>query len=188
MESISIQSYLAQLGNRKDPHTGAVSAPIYLSTAYGHPGLGQSTGYDYTRTANPTRDILQEGLAVLENGVQGFATSSGMSAIQLAFSIFPANSHFVASRDLYGGSFRYFQDMEKKGFYSFTYVDDPIDITSAIQDNTAAVYIETPTNPLMKETDIAAVAEIAKKHGLLVIVDNTFYTPLLQRQIGRAHV
>ena len=97
MESISIQSYLAQLGNRKDPHTGAVSAPIYLSTAYGHPGLGQSTGYDYTRTANPTRDILQEGLAVLENGVQGFATSSGMSAIQLAFSIFPANSHFVGS-------------------------------------------------------------------------------------------
>ena len=72
MDNISIQSYLAQLGNRKDPKTGAVSAPIYLSTAYGHPGLGQSTGYDYTRTANPTRDILQEGLAVLENGVQGF--------------------------------------------------------------------------------------------------------------------
>ena len=94
MDTLSIQSYLAQLGNRKDPKTGAVSAPIYLSTAYGHPGLGQSTGYDYTRTANPTRDILQEGLAVLENGVQGFATSSGMSAIQLAFSIFPANSHF----------------------------------------------------------------------------------------------
>lgn len=88
MESISIQSYLAQLGNRKDPHTGAVSAPIYLSTAYGHPGLGQSTGYDYTRTANPTRDILQEGLAVLENGVQGFATSSGMSAISLLSAFF----------------------------------------------------------------------------------------------------
>ncbi|PTQ83252.1 cystathionine gamma-synthase [Trichococcus patagoniensis] len=183
MDTINIQSYLAQLGNRKDPQTGAVSAPIYLSTAYGHPGLGQSTGYDYTRTGNPTRDILQEGLAVLENGVQGFATSSGMSAIQLAFSIFPANSHFVASRDLYGGSFRYFQDMERKGFYSFTYVDDPLDIAAAIQDNTAAVYIETPTNPLMKETDIAAVAEIAKKHGLLVIVDNTFYTPLLQRPL-----
>nr|WP_319216732.1 PLP-dependent transferase [uncultured Trichococcus sp.] len=183
MDTISIQSYLAQLGNRKDPLTGAVSAPIYLSTAYGHPGLGQSTGYDYTRTANPTRDILQEGLAVLENGVQGFATSSGMSAIQLAFSIFPANSHFIASRDLYGGSFRYFQDMEKKGFYSFTYVDDPTAIASAIQENTAAVYIETPTNPLMKETDIAAVAEIAKKNGFLVIVDNTFYTPLLQRPL-----
>lgn len=183
MTEFSQQTYLAQLGNRKDKLTGAVSAPIYLSTAFGHPGLGQSTGYDYTRTANPTRDILQEGLAVLENGTQAFATSSGMSAIQLAISIFPANSHFVTSRDLYGGSFRYFQDTERKGFYSFSYVDDPKEIEAAIQENTVAIFIETPTNPLMKETDIAAVAAVAKRHGCYVIVDNTFYTPLLQRPL-----
>lgn len=122
MDNISIQSYLAQLGNRKDPKTGAVSAPIYLSTAYGHPGLGQSTGYDYTRTANPTRDILQEGLAVLENGVR--------VRYQLRHERHPARlQHFPGQqpfRRIQGPLRRQlplFPGYGEKGFYSFTYVD-----------------------------------------------------------------
>ena len=108
---------LAQIGNHKDKQTGAVSAPIYLSTTFAHPGLGKSTGYDYTRTKNPTREILEEALARLEGGSQAIVTSSGMSAIQLVFQLFPAKSEFLVSRDLYGGSYRYFKELESKCGY-----------------------------------------------------------------------
>lgn len=104
---------LAQIGNRSDKQTGAVAAPIYLSTTYSHPELGESTGYDYTRTKNPTRDILEQALAELEFGSRGIVTSSGMSAIQLVFSSFPSGSEFLVSRDLYGGSYRYFEELQK---------------------------------------------------------------------------
>lgn len=178
-----IETKLAQLGNRKDNVTGAIVTPIYLSTAYAHPGLGESTGYDYTRTKNPTRTILEEGLCDLEEGCCAVATSSGMSAIQLIFELFDLNSEFLVSRDLYGGSFRYFDELERKGAQKFIYFTDEEDLKNKITDKTEAVYVETPTNPLMQEVNIEQVAKIAKQKGALLIVDNTLLTPLRQKPL-----
>lgn len=174
---------LAQLGNRQDPQTGAVSLPIHLSTAYAHPGLGQSTGFDYTRTKNPTRTVLEDGLAALECGVQAVVTSSGMSAIQLTLGLFPAGSHFLVTRDVYGGSFRYFDALEAQGFYTFHYFQDLADLETLLEPSVAAVFVETPTNPLMQEIDLAAVASLCQAQGVRLIVDNTFLTPLRQRPL-----
>jgi len=179
-----IETKLAQLGNRKDKVTGAIVTPIYLSTAYAHPGLGESTGYDYTRTKNPTRTILEEGLCELEEGCSAIATSSGMSAIQLVFELFDLNSEFLVSRDLYGGSFRYFDELERKGAQKFIYFTDEKDLEDKITDNTKAVFIETPTNPLMQEVDIEKVAQISKSKNALLIVDNTLLTPLRQKPLA----
>ena len=178
-----IETKLAQLGNRKDNVTGAIVTPIYLSTAYAHPGLGESTGYDYTRTKNPTRTILEEGLCDLEEGCCAVATSSGMSAIQLIFELFDLNSEFLVSRDLYGGSFRYFDELEHKGAQKFIYFTDEEDLKNKITDKTEAIYVETPTNPLMQEVNIEQVAKIAKQKGALLIVDNTLLTPLRQKPL-----
>ena len=178
-----IETKLAQLGNRTDKVTGAIVTPIYLSTAYAHPGLGESTGYDYTRTKNPTRTILEEGLCELEEGCRAIATSSGMSAIQLVFELFDLNSEFLVSRDLYGGSFRYFDELERKGAQKFIYFTDEKDLEDKITDNTKAVFIETPTNPLMQEVDIERVAQISKSKNALLIVDNTLLTPLRQKPL-----
>ena len=179
-----IETKLAQLGNRKDKVTGAIVTPIYLSTAYAHPGLGESTGYDYTRTKNPTRTILEEGLCELEEGCRAIATSSGMSAIQLVFELFDLNSEFLVSRDLYGGSFRYFDELERKDAQKFVYFTDEKDLEDKITDNTKAVFIETPTNPLMQEVDIEKVAQISKSKNALLIVDNTLLTPLRQKPLA----
>lgn len=174
---------LAQIGNHSDRQTGAVSAPIYLSTTFSHPELGQSTGYDYTRTKNPTRAILEEALAKLEAGSQAIATSSGMSAIQLVFNYFPAKSEFLVSRDLYGGSYRYFQELERQNGCIFHYFDDFERLESLINQKITAVFLETPTNPLMQEVSIADTAALAHQHDALLIVDNTFSTPLRQQPL-----
>lgn len=174
---------LAQIGNRSDDQTGAVSTPIYLSTTFAHPALGESTGYDYTRTANPTRDVVEQALAQLENGRYGFATSSGMSAIQLVFELFSSDSRFLVSRDLYGGSYRYFDALAQKGFAQFAYFNTLSELEKGLDTKTAAVFLETPTNPLMNELDIAETARLAKEHGALLIVDNTFLTPILQKPL-----
>lgn len=179
----NIDTILAQIGNGQNPNTGSLNTPVYFSTTYQHPTLGASTGYDYTRTSNPTRSVLEDALAQLENGTRGFATSSGMSAIQLALSIFPAGSHFVTSRDLYGGSFRYFDELEQRELYSFTYCHEEADFAAAITEKTVAFFIESPTNPLMREVSIEKLSQLAHAQGLLVIVDNTFLTPLLQRPL-----
>ncbi|MGM0215826.1 PLP-dependent transferase [Enterococcus sp. AZ109] len=176
-------TYLAQIGNQSDQQTGSVNPPIYLSTTYAHPELGQSTGFDYTRTANPTRQIVQEALARLENGRFGFATSSGMSAIQLVFELFPCGSRFLVSRDLYGGSYRYFNALSQQGKYHFDYFDTLEDLTAQLTPEIAAIFLETPTNPLMNEVDIAQVAALTKTMDTLLIVDNTFYTPILQKPL-----
>lgn len=178
-----LTTYLAQLGNRTDEQTGAISAPIHLSTTYSHPKFGQSTGYDYTRTKNPTRTILEQGLARLEEGVQAVVTSSGMSAIQLVFQLFPSGSEFLVSRDLYGGSYRYFKALEAQKIAVFHYFEDIADLKQKISNQIAAVFLETPTNPLMQEVSIEEVAKIAKKHQALTIVDNTFLTPLRQKPL-----
>ena len=176
-------TFLAQLGNHSDPATGAISPPIHLSSTFAHPGLGQSTGYDYSRTCNPTRDILEEGLATLEGGSAAVATSSGMSAIQLVFQLFDVGSHFLVSRDLYGGSFRYFNELEAKGIASFSYFATEEELTQQLNQQTTAVFVESPTNPLMQEIDLVSLSEQAKALGARVIVDNTFLTPLRQRPL-----
>lgn len=180
---MSIHTYLAQLGNRRDPETGAISMPIHLSTTFAHPELGRSTGYDYTRTKNPTRTVLEEGLAELEGGTHAVATSSGMSAVQLVFGLYPARSKFLVTRDVYGGSYRYFNDLEDKGHASFEFFDTEEELAGLMSDEIAAVFLETPTNPLMKELSIRVISDIANPHGAHVIVDNTFLTPLRQRPL-----
>lgn len=182
-ETVETDTFLAQIGNHQNPQTGSINTPIYFSTTYEHPTLGESTGYDYTRTKNPTREVLEAALAQLEHGAVGLATSSGMSAIQLVFSQFPVGSQIVASRDLYGGSYRYYKELERQGLFHFHYVDDEADFENAITDQTTAVFIETPTNPLMREVSIEAIAKWTKKHHAQLIVDNTFYTPLLQKPL-----
>ncbi|TFE02073.1 methionine biosynthesis PLP-dependent protein [Jeotgalibacillus salarius] len=181
----SIETILAQLGNRSDELTGTVNPPIYLSTAYRHEGLGQSTGYDYTRTKNPTRTILEEGIAALEGADQGFATSSGMAAVQLVLSLYRPGDTIVASDDLYGGTYRLFDHYSEHYGIEFVYVDtnDADALQEACTKRVKAVFIETPTNPLMKITDLKIVSAFSKKQGVHLIVDNTFLTPYLQRPI-----
>lgn len=185
LTSQSINTKLVQLGNQSDPKTGAVNPPIYLSTAYKHDGLGLSTGYDYTRTKNPTRTILEDGIANLENGDHGFACSSGMAAIQLVLSLFKSGDELIASDDIYGGTYRLFdQYAEMYGITtSYTSFQNVEETEQLITKYTKAIFIETPTNPLMVEVDIEQYAKLAKKHGLLLIVDNTFLTPYYQRPI-----
>lgn len=182
---LKIDTLLAQIGNRSDTITGTVNPPVYFSTAYRHEGVGQSTGFDYIRTGNPTRQILEQAIADLEGGEQGFACSSGMAAILTILSLFQTGDELLVSKDLYGGTYRLFeQGFNKWGLkckYVHTYSVNSLE--KEISSKTKAIFIETPTNPLMEETDIAQVAHIAKKHNLLLIVDNTFYTPLLQRPI-----
>lgn len=181
----NIDTFLAQIGNRSESATGTVNPPIYLSTAYRHEGIGQSSGYDYVRTGNPTRHLLEQTIADLEGGDQGFACSSGMAAILTVLSLFKSGDEWVISKDLYGGTYRLLEQGFKKWGLDCRYVNTSIltEIENAITPKTKAIFIETPTNPLMEQTDIAAVAKIAKQYDVLLIVDNTFYTPLLQQPI-----
>ncbi|WP_059103530.1 methionine biosynthesis PLP-dependent protein [Shouchella shacheensis] len=176
---------LAQIGNRLDTRTGAVNAPLYFSTAYRHTGIGESTGYDYARTGNPTREVVEDAIARLEEGDRGFACSSGMAAVQIVFSLFEQGDEIIASKDLYGGTYRLFEGGWTKWGLAFSYVDprNVENVEQAITEKTKALFIETPTNPLMQEASIPELARIARKHELLLIVDNTFYTPLLQQPI-----
>lgn len=181
----SIETQLVQLGNHSDAKTGAVNPPIYLSTAYKHNGLGQSTGYDYTRTKNPTRAILEEGIAKLEGGDAGFACSSGMAAIQLVLSLFRSGDELIATEDLYGGTYRLFNQYANSYNIHTTYTsfESVEEVEALLTENTKAIFIESPTNPLMQDIDIHQYAELAKQHQLLLIVDNTFLTPYLHRPI-----
>ncbi|MDI9258609.1 trans-sulfuration enzyme family protein [Alicyclobacillus sendaiensis] len=182
---MKIESKLAQIGNRQDPRTGAVSAPIYHSTTYAHPALGQSTGFDYTRTLNPTRKILEDAIAELEGGVRGFAFSSGMAAVHAVFSLFSPGDHVIVSSDLYGGTYRVLEHIFRPLGIEATYVHTGHldEVEAALRETTRALFIETPTNPTMQITDIAAVSLFARRRGLLTIVDNTFMTPYFQRPI-----
>ncbi|WP_301107999.1 methionine biosynthesis PLP-dependent protein [Sporosarcina sp.] len=185
MTNNGLETRLVQLGNNSDEKTGAINTPIYLSTAFRHEGLGMSTGYDYSRTKNPTRSILEDGIANLESGDQGFACSSGMAAIQLILSLFKSGDEILAPEDLYGGTYRLFEQYENMYQVSPRYLTfaDASAVEAAINEKTKAIFLETPTNPLMMNIDIKTYADIAKKHDLLLIVDNTFLTPYLQRPI-----
>lgn len=180
-----LETKFVQLGNKNDQTTGAVSAPIYLTTAYKHQGLGESTGYDYSRTKNPTRSILEEGIANLESGDCGYACSSGMAAIQLILSLFRSNDELIVPEDIYGGTYRllkhYSDTYNIETVYSTFF--DVAETEELITEKTRALFIETPINPLMQEIDIQQYAALAKKYNLLFIVDNTFLTPYFQRPL-----
>lgn len=171
--------------NIKYDTTGAVSVPIFQSATFAHPGVGLSTGYDYSRVQNPTREHLERTVARLENGTDAMAFSSGMAAVAALMELFRPGDHIIASDDLYGGSHRLFSHISRKNGLSFDFVDtsDISGITAHIRPETKALFIETPSNPLMQVTDIAAVSELCKKHGFLLIVDNTFLTPYFQKPL-----
>lgn len=178
-----IETMLAQLGNKSDETTGTISTPVYFSTTFRHHGLGESTGFDYTRTLNPTRKILEEGIALLEQGDKGFACSSGMAAIQTVLSLFENGDELIVCEDLYGGTYRLFEKGWKKWGINFHYCRDFTNAEKLITDKTKAIFIETPTNPLMQEVNIDEISIITKKYNLILIVDNTFYTPYIQQPI-----
>lgn len=182
---MKMESHLAQIGSVQEPVTGAVSFPVYQATAFRHPKLGQSTGFDYARTKSPTRAVLEEAAAKLESGDAGFACSSGMAALQTIFAYFSQGDHLIVSLDLYGGTYRLLERIMSRFGVTASYVDtNDIDgMSSLLQPNTKAVLIETPTNPLMMITDLERVCAWAKSKGLLTIVDNTLLTPYLQRPI-----
>lgn len=165
-------------------HYGSVSFPIYQTATYAHMGVGKSTGYDYSRLQNPTRQHLEEVVCRLEEGIDAFALSSGMAAISLLFEIFKPGDHILCEADLYGGSIRLFDNVSKKNGYEFSFINfSKDDFESEIRTNTKAIYIETPTNPMMNVSDISKIAKIAKKNNLLLIVDNTFLSPYFQKPL-----
>ena len=163
---------------------GAISYPIYQTATYAHPAVGQSTGFDYSRLQNPTREHLEKIVATLENGIDALAFSTGMAAISLMMELFRPGDHLIVDADLYGGSIRLFDNVSSKNGIQFSHIDCwKEDVESFVTENTKAIYIETPTNPMMNVTDIAALAKIAKKHDLLLIVDNTFLSPYFQNPL-----
>ncbi|MDI3327394.1 MAG: PLP-dependent aspartate aminotransferase family protein [Alicyclobacillaceae bacterium] len=178
------ETRFVHIGSSEDRVTGAVSPPIYPATTYRHPGPGQSTGYDYTRTGNPTRDILENTIAELEEGDRGFALASGMAAITLVFSLFGPGDRILVSDDLYGGTWRLLERVLGRFGLRAEYVDLTRDDQWLPRlPGAAAVFVETPSNPLMKIVDIERISRLAKRHGALVIVDNTFMTPFWQRPL-----
>lgn len=168
----------------KTDNYGALTFPIYQTATYAHPAVGQSTGYDYSRLQNPTREHLEKVVASLEGGIDALALSTGIAAITLMMELFKPGDHLIVESDLYGGSIRLFNNVSEKNGIEFSRVAcSNEDVESHVKDNTKAIYIETPTNPMMNVTDIVALAGIAKKHGLLLIVDNTFLSPYFQNPL-----
>lgn len=182
---MNISTQAAQIGLDWDTRTGAVTVPIYQTATFRHPGLGQSTGYDYTRSGNPTRQALEEGIARLDGGARGFAYASGMAAIASLLLLFKKGDHLIVTEDLYGGTYRLFEKVFSQYDLSFTYVDtsDHEAVKDAIRPETRALFVESLTNPLLKVADIASLAGLCRERGLLCIVDNTFLTPYLLRPL-----
>ncbi|MDR1786021.1 MAG: PLP-dependent aspartate aminotransferase family protein [Spirochaetaceae bacterium] len=168
-----------------DPQTGAVSVPIFQSATFRHPGLAQSTGFDYSRSGNPTRSALEQTIAKLEQGTSGLAFSTGMGAISSIIKLFLPGDHLIVSEDLYGGTYRLFHEYYAKYGLSFSWVDtsDFAKVKEAVTPKTRGMFIETPSNPMMKVTDIGRCAALAHEHGALLIVDNTFLTPYYQKPL-----
>ena len=173
-------------GQHPDPLTGAVMPPIYATSTYVQSSPGVHKGYEYSRTANPTRDALQAAITNLEGGHAGFAFASGMAATATILELLDAGSHIVAMHDLYGGSYRILENVRKRSAgHEVTFADltDASALERAIRPNTRLLWVETPTNPLLKIVDLRAVAHIARRHHLLSVCDNTFATPFIQRPL-----
>jgi cystathionine gamma-lyase/homocysteine desulfhydrase len=182
---VKFLSKLIHGGTSEDPHTGAVSMPIYQASTYRQQSPGVHLGYEYSRTGNPTRAALEALIAELEEGLAGFAFASGMAAISTVLLLFRAGDHLVLSDDVYGGTYRVLEQVFKRFGLSYTAVDTSqvALVGAAIGPQTRAVFIESPTNPLLRISDIEAISRLAREHGLLTIVDNTFLTPYLQQPL-----
>jgi cystathionine beta-lyase len=175
---------LVHQGIDRDPATGASTVPIYQASTYHHTG-GVSGEYDYARSGNPSRDQVEEAIALLEGGVRGFATPSGMAATGCALSLLKSGDHLIAANDLYGGTWRYLSEVLPQQGIDVDFID-PTDleaVAAAITDRTRALFLETPSNPLFQITDLRAMVALAKEHSLLTLLDNTFMTPLLCRPL-----
>jgi cystathionine gamma-lyase len=173
-------------GQEPDPRTGAVMPPIYATSTYVQSSPGVHKGYEYSRTANPTRDALQAAVANLEGGAAGFGFASGMAATSTVLELLDSGSHIIAMHDLYGGSYRILENVRKRSAghdVSFVDLTQPAELEKAIRPNTRLVWVETPTNPLLKLVDLGAIAQIARRLGLLSVCDNTFATPFIQRPL-----
>ncbi len=170
-------------GQRPDPLAGAIMTPVYFTSTYVQDALGQHKGYEYARGKNPTREALERNVAALEGARHGFAFSSGTGCIDSIMKLFKSGDHVICGENVYGGTFRLFDRILQHFGLSFAYVDtrDPQRIADAVTDRTRAVLVETPTNPLMRLTDLAAAGEIARRAGALLVVDNTFASPYFQR-------
>lgn len=184
-DQLSLQTKLLHNRHKFDSLTGAVSVPIQHASTYHQPSVDEFGPYEYSRGSNPTRDALDEAIAELEGGCRGFSFGSGMAAISTCFMLLSKGDHVVITDDVYGGTYRIITQVLNRYGIEHTFVDmtNLIEVEKAIRPETKVVYLETPSNPLMKVTDIAAVAKIAKKHGCLTYVDNTFMTPVLQRPL-----
>jgi len=183
---MKFETRVVHAGQPPDPQTGAVMTPIYATSTYVQASPGVHKGYDYARTRNPTRDALEACIADLEGGDAGFAFASGMAAIATLLELLDAGSHVVAMHDLYGGSYRIFERVRKRSAamqVSFADLSDPRSLEAAIRPNTRMVWIESPTNPLLKLVDLGPVAAIARSRGLLSVCDNTFASPWIQRPL-----
>src|SRR5438105_3163417 len=173
-------------GQEPDPTTGAIMTPIYATSTYVQESPGKHKGYDYSRSINPTRLAYEKCIADLESGTRGFAFASGLAAMATALDLLESGSHIVVSDDLYGGTFRLFDRVRRRSAnLEFTYVDltNASQFESAIKQNTRMVWIETPSNPLLKLIDLEAIAKIAREHNIISVSDNTFATPWIQRPI-----
>jgi cystathionine gamma-lyase len=173
-------------GQSPDPSTGAVMTPIYATSTYAQSSPGVHQGFEYSRTHNPTRFAYERCVAGLEGGSRGFAFASGLASTSTLLELLDSGDHVIAMDDLYGGSYRLFERVRKRSAgldFGFVDLTDPTAFEAAIKSNTRLVWIETPTNPLLKIVDIAAISAIAGKHGILVAVDNTFASPILQRPL-----
>jgi cystathionine beta-lyase/cystathionine gamma-synthase len=172
-------------GQHPEETTGAVITPIFQTSTYSNDKLGETKGYDYGRTINPTRQALEANLAALENGKYGFCFSSGMGAIQCLISVFKRGDHIIVTNNTYGGTYRLFEQVIKGYGLEFTYVDtsDVEETKAAIKDNTKMIFIETPTNPMLRLTDLDALAKLAKSKNIITCVDNTFMSPYFQNPL-----
>lgn len=184
-QRFSLETYAVGGASKGDEVTGAISFPLYLSATFKHPGLNESTGYDYSRLQNPTTEEAEKTIALLENGKEAMAFSCGMAALTACTHLFKPGDHIILSEDLYGGTFRLFDEVYKIFNIESSFIDTSNinKVKAAIKENTKGIIIETPSNPLMRVTDIKAVTDICKHKNIISIVDNTFLTPYYQRPL-----
>ncbi|MDE2308392.1 MAG: aminotransferase class I/II-fold pyridoxal phosphate-dependent enzyme, partial [Xanthomonadaceae bacterium] len=173
-------------GQHPDPSTGAIMTPIYATSTYVQQSPGKHQGYEYSRTQNPTRMAYERCVADLEGGVAGFAFASGLAAAATVLDLLDSGSHVIAMDDLYGGTYRLFEKVRRRSAgldFSFVDLNDSAAMKAALKPNTRMIWAETPTNPMLKLVDLARVAAFARKHGLILVVDNTFCSPMVQRPL-----
>ena len=184
--SFKIETNVIHAGQHPDETTGAIMTPIFATSTYVQESPGNHKGYEYSRTANPTRAALENCLSALENGVRGFAFGSGMAAIANVIDLLQPGDHVVASDDLYGGTYRLFENVRKKTTgLQFSFVDctNAEAVQNAIQKNTKMLWVETPSNPMLKLIDLELIASLAKKNNIIAVCDNTFATPIIQKPL-----